>query len=216
MSKQFVVIGCGRFGQSVAIKLAEMGSEVMVVDDNEEIIQSISDKVTYAVQADATDENAIKALGIRNFDVAIVTIGSDIQSSILVTLLVKEMGIKHIVAKAQNAAHAKVLYKIGANRVVFPEKEMGIKVAKGLLSSNVLELIDLAPEYSILEIRMSEEWIGKSLVEINMRREYSISVIAIRRGDDIDINVEPDRVLLKDDILVVIGHNKDLQRLEKR
>jgi trk system potassium uptake protein TrkA len=216
MSKQFVVIGCGRFGQSVAIKLAEMGSEVMVVDDNEEIIQSISDKVTYAVQADATDENAIKALGIRNFDVAIVTIGSDIQSSILVTLLVKEMGIKHIVAKAQNAAHAKVLYKIGANRVVFPEKEMGIKVAKGLLSSNVLELIDLAPEYSILEIRMSDQWIGKSLVEINMRREYSLSVIAIRRGDDIDINVEPDRVLLKDDILVVIGHNKDLQRLEKR
>lgn len=216
MSKQFVVIGCGRFGQSVAIKLAEMGSEVMVVDDNEEIIQSISDKVTYAVQADATDENAIKALGIRNFDVAIVTIGSDIQSSILVTLLVKEMGIKHIVAKAQNAAHAKVLYKIGANRVVFPEKEMGIKVAKGLLSSNVLELIDLAPEYSILEIRMSSEWIGKSLVEINMRRQYSISVIAIRRGDDIDINVEPDRVLLKDDILVVVGHNKDLQKLEKR
>jgi trk system potassium uptake protein TrkA len=216
MSKQFVVIGCGRFGQSVAIKLAEMGSEVMVVDDNEEIIQSISDKVTYAVQADATDENAIKALGIRNFDVAIVTIGSDIQSSILVTLLVKEMGIKHIVAKAQNAAHAKVLYKIGANRVVFPEKEMGIKVAKGLLSSNVLELIDLAPEYSILELRMSDQWIGKSLVEINMRREYSLSVIAIRRGDDIDINVEPDRVLLKDDILVVIGHNKDLQRLEKR
>ena len=216
MSKQFVVIGCGRFGQSVAIKLAEMGSEVMVVDDNEEIIQNISDKVTYAVQADATDENAIKALGIRNFDVAIVTIGSDIQSSILVTLLVKEMGIKHIIAKAQNAAHAKVLYKIGANRVVFPEKEMGIKVAKGLLSSNVLELIDLAPEYSILEIKMSGEWIGKSLVEINMRRQYSISVIAIRRGDDIDINVEPDRVLLKDDILVVVGHNKDLQKLEKR
>lgn len=216
MSKQFVVIGCGRFGQSVAIKLAEMGSEVMVVDDNEEIIQSISDKVTYAVQADATDENAIKALGIRNFDVAIVTIGSDIQSSILVTLLVKEMGIKHIIAKAQNAAHAKVLYKIGANRVVFPEKEMGIKVAKGLLSSNVLELIDLAPEYSILEIRMSDDWIGKSLVDINMRRKYSISVIAIRRGDDIDINVEPDRVLLKDDILVVVGHNKDLQKLEKR
>lgn len=216
MSKQFVVIGCGRFGQSVAIKLSEMGSEVMVVDDNEEIIQNISDKVTYAVQADATDENAIKALGIRNFDVAIVTIGSDIQSSILVTLLVKEMGIKHIIAKAQNAAHAKVLYKIGANRVVFPEKEMGIKVAKGLLSSNVLELIDLAPEYSILEIKMSGEWIGKSLVEINMRRQYSISVIAIRRGDEIDINVEPDRVLLKDDILVVVGHNKDLQKLEKR
>ena len=215
MDKQFVVIGCGRFGQSVAIKLAELGAEVMVVDDNEEIIQSIADKVTYAVQADATDENAIKALGIRNFDVAIVTIGSDIQSSILVTLMVKELGVKQIVAKAQNPSHAKVLYKIGANRVVFPEKEMGIKIAKSLMSSNVLDLIDLAPDYSILEIKMKSEWIGKSLVDINMRRMYSISVIAVKKGDEIDINVEPDRILLKDDVLVVVGSNKDLERLER-
>lgn len=216
MGKQYVVIGCGRFGQSVAIKLAELGSEVMAVDASAEIIQTLSEKVTYAVQADVTDENAIKALGIRNFDVAIITIGSDIQASILVTLMVKEMGIKQIIAKAQNASHAKVLYKIGANRVVFPEKEMGIKVAKSLVSSNVLELIDLAPDYSILEISMNDEWIGKSLVEINMRRRYSISVIAIRRGDEMDINVGPDQILLKDDILVVIGHNNDLQKIEKR
>jgi len=216
MVKQFVVIGCGRFGQSVAIKLAELGAEVMVVDDNEEIIQNISDKVTYAVQADATDENSIKALGIRNFDVAIVTIGSDIQSSILVTLLVKELGVKHIVAKAQTAAHAKVLYKIGANRVVFPEKEMGVKIAKSLVSSNVLDLIDLAPEYSILEITMNDEWVGKSLVEINMRRKYQISVIAIRREDEVDINVEPDRILMKDDVLIVIGNNSDLKKIEKK
>lgn len=214
MIKQFVVIGCGRFGQSVAIKLAELGSEVMVVDDNEEIIQSISDKVTYAVQADATDENALKALGIRNFDVAIVTIGSDIQSSILVTLMVKELGVKHIVAKAQNPAHAKVLYKIGANRVVFPEKEMGVKIAKSLVSSNVLDLIDLAPEYSIVEIRMKEDWIGKSLVDINMRRQYQVSVIAIRRNDELDINVEPDRILMKDDVLVIVGNNSDIKKIE--
>lgn len=213
MNKQFVVIGCGRFGQSVAIKLAELGAEVMVVDENEEVIQSIADKVTYAVQADATDENAIKALGIRNFDVAIVTIGSDIQSSILVTLMVKELGIKHIISKAQNPSHAKVLYKIGANRVVFPEKEMGVKVAKSLLTTNVLELIDLALDYSILELRMKEEWIGKSLVDINMRRLYGVSVIALKRGEDLDINIEPDRVLNRDDVLVVLGNNKDLERL---
>ncbi len=213
MNKQFVVIGCGRFGQSVAIKLAELGAEVMVVDENEEVIQSIADKVTYAVQADATDENAIKALGIRNFDVAIVTIGSDIQSSILVTLMVKELGIKHIISKAQNPSHAKVLYKIGANRVVFPEKEMGVKIAKSLLTTNVLELIDLALDYSILELRMKEEWIGKSLVDINMRRLYAVSVIAVKRGDELDINIEPDRVLNSDDVLVVLGNNKDLERL---
>jgi len=215
MVKQFVVIGCGRFGQSVAIKLAELGCDVMVVDENEEIIQSLADKVTYAVQADATDENTIKALGIRNFDVAIVTIGSDIQASILVTLLVKELGVKHIVAKAQNPAHAKVLYKIGANRVVFPEKEMGVKVAKSLVSSNVLDLIDLAPEFSILEIKMNDEWVGKSLVDINMRRTHQISVIAIRHNDEVDINVEPDRLLMSDDVLIVIGNNKDLKKFQK-
>ncbi len=215
MVKQFVVIGCGRFGSSVAIKLSELGCDVMVVAENAEIIQNISDKVTYAVQADATDENTIKALGIRNFDVAIVTIGSDIQASILVTLLVKELGVKHIVAKAQNPAHAKVLYKIGANRVVFPEKEMGVKVAKSLVSSNVLDLIDLAPEYSILEIKTLDEWVGKSLVDINMRRAYQISVIAIRHDDEVDINVEPDRLLLSDDVLIVIGNNKDLKKIQK-
>jgi len=215
MKKQFVVVGCGRFGQSVAIKLAELDCEVMVVDKSEEIIQGISDKVTYAVQADATDENSIKALGIRNFDVAIVTIGSDIQSSILVTLLVKELGVKYIVAKAQNPSHAKVLYKIGANRVVFPEKEMGIKIAKNLVSGNVLDFIDLAPDYSILEVSMLDEWVGKNLVQIDMRRNHKISVIAIRRDDEMDINVGPEKILLQDDILIVVGHNDDLKAIEK-
>lgn len=215
MAKQYVVIGCGRFGQSVAIKLAELGCEVMVVDDNEEIIQNMANKVTYAVQADATDENTIKALGIRNFDVAVVTIGSNIQSSILVTLLVKELGVKHIIAKAQNPAHAKVLYKIGANRVVFPEKEMGIKIAKSLVSGNVLDLIDLSAEFSIVEIGVLPEWVGKSLVDINMRRKYQISVIAIKHEDKVDINVEPDRILLSDDILVVIGSNSDILTIRK-
>jgi len=215
MSKQYVVIGCGRFGQSVAIKLAELGCEVMVVDDNEEIIQNMANKVTYAVQADATDENTIKALGIRNFDVAVVTIGSNIQSSILVTLLVKELGVKHIIAKAQNPAHAKVLYKIGANRVVFPEKEMGIKIAKSLVSGNVLDLIDLSSEYSIVEIGVLPEWVGKSLVDINMRRKYQISVIAIKHEDKVDINVEPDRILLSDDVLVVIGNNSDILTIRR-
>lgn len=213
--KQFVVIGCGRFGRSVAIKLAELGSEVMVVDASDETVQGIHDKVTYAVQADATDENALRALGIRNFDVAIVTIGSDIQASILVTLLVKELGVKYIVAKAQNQSHAKVLSRIGADRIVFPEKEMGTKIAKSLVSSNVLELIDLAPEYSILEITMYKEWVGKSLVDIDMRRKYKVSVIGVRRGENVDINIEPDRILDEDDILIVIGNNADLKKIER-
>jgi trk system potassium uptake protein TrkA len=214
LKKQFVVIGCGRFGKSVANKLTELGSEVMVVDRNEEIIQSMSDVVTYAVQADATDENALKSLGIRNFDVAVVTIGGDIQSSILVTLMIKELGVKHIVAKAQNSLHAKVLYRIGADRVVFPEREMGARIAKNLVSDNILDYIELAPDYSIVEVIALEEWVGKSLKELNIRAKYGINVMAVKNGLDINIAVSAEEIIKEGDILVVIGHNDDLDKIE--
>lgn len=214
MKKQFVIIGCGRFGTSVAQKLTELGSEVMVVDRNEETIQNISDEVTYAVQADATDENALKSLGIRNFDVAVITIGQDIQSSILVTLMVKELGVKHIVAKAQNSLHAKVLYRIGADRVVFPEREMGMRIAKNLVSDNILDYIELAPDYSIVEVIALDEWVGKSLKELNIRARYGINVMAIKNGLDINIAVDADETINEGDILVVIGHNDDLNKIE--
>lgn len=215
MKKQFVAIGCGRFGSSVALKLMELGYEVMVVDKSEETIQNIADKVTYAVQADATDENTIKSLGIRNFDVAIISIGADIQSSILVTLMAKELGVKFVVAKAQNELHGKVLYKIGADRVVFPEREMGIRIAKNLVSDNILDYIELAPDYSIMEVVALPEWLGKTLKEINMRSSYGINVMAIKHGMDINIAVGPDDQIKEGDVLVVIGHNDDLKKIEK-
>jgi len=215
MKKQFVAIGCGRFGSSVALKLMELGYEVMVVDKSEETIQNIADKVTYAVQADATDENTIKSLGIRNFDVAVISIGADIQSSILVTLMAKELGVKFVVAKAQNELHGKVLYKIGADRVVFPEREMGIRIAKNLVSDNILDYIELAPDYSIMEVVALPEWLGKSLKEINMRSSYGINVMAIKHGMDINIAVGPDDQIKEGDVLVVIGHNEDLKKIEK-
>jgi len=215
MKKQFVIIGCGRFGSSVAKRLFDLGVEVMVVDKSEETIQNIADYVTYAVQADATDENSIKSLGIRNFDVAIVTIGSDIQSSILVTLMVKELGVKYVVAKAQNDMHAKVLYRIGADRVVFPEREMGTRIANNLVSDNILEHIQLAPDYSILEIVALDEWIGKSLKEVDIRARYGINVMAIKHEDKLDIAVSADNIIKDGDVLVVIGHNDDLRKLEK-
>ncbi len=215
MKKQFVAIGCGRFGSSVALKLMELGYEVMVVDKNEETIQNIADKVTYAVQADATDENTIKSLGIRNFDVAIISIGANIQSSILVTLMAKELGVKYVVAKAQNELHGKVLYKIGADRVVFPEREMGIRIANNLVSDNILDYIELAPDYSIMEVVALPEWLGKSLKEINMRSTYGINVMAIKHGLDINIAVGPDDQIKEGDVLVVIGHNDDLKNIEK-
>lgn len=214
MSKQFVIIGCGRFGSSVAKKLSELGCEVMAVDASEDTVQSISDSVTYAVQADATDENALKAIGIRNFDVAVITIGANIQASIMVTLMVKEMGIKHIVAKAQNEMHAKVLYKIGADRVVFPEREMGVRIAKNLVSNKILDYIELSEDYTIVEVPPLKQWIGKTLIEINVRVQYGINVIAIKNKNGININVGPEEIIEEHDVLVVIGHNDDIRRVE--
>ena len=215
MDKQFVVIGCGRFGEALSTKLVELGKEVMVVDVNEEIIQNISQTVTYAVQADATDENSIKSLGISNFDVAVISIGANIQASLLVTLMVKELGVKKVIAKAQNELHAKILYKIGADRVVFPEREMGIRVAKNLVSKNVLDFIEFAPDYSVMEILVLDDWVDKTLIEIDMRSRYGINVMAIKHGEDINISLIGTYKIKKDDVLIVIGNNSDLQKIER-
>ncbi|KXG74380.1 potassium channel family protein [Thermotalea metallivorans] len=214
--KQFAVIGCGRFGSSVARTLYGLGYDVMAIDRNEDVIQGIANAVTHAVQVDATDETSLKSLGLRNFDVAVITIGSDIQSSILITLIAKELGVKYVVAKAQNELHAKVLYKIGADRVVFPERDMGMRVAHNLVSSNILDYIELAPDYSIVEISALKEWEGKSLKDLNMREKYGMNVMAIKHGTEINISPNAADVIRKEDVLVVIGHNDDLQKIERK
>ena len=214
-ARQFVVIGLGNFGFSVATNLYRLGNEVLAIDASEELVQEISDKVTHAVRADATDENSLRSLGIRNFDVAIVSIGSDIQSSIMVTLLVKEMGVKYVIAKAQNELHAKVLYKIGADRVVFPERDMGVRVAHNLFSTNVLDFVELSPDYSLVEVAALPQWVGKTLRELDMRAQFGINVMAIKLGNDINISPSADDVIAEGDGLVVIGGTEELDKLEK-
>jgi len=216
MSKrQFVVIGLGRFGTSIAETLYSLGNDVLAVDSDEEIVQDISDKVTHSVQVDANDENSLRALGIRNFDCAVISIGANIQSSILATLLVKELGVKYVITKATNALHAKVLYKIGADRVVFPERDMGVRVAHNLVSSNILDYIELSPDYSIAEVLSPEEWHNKTLGELNIRAEYGINVMAIKRNDDIDVSPSADNIVQPGDIIVAIGNIEELNKLEK-
>jgi len=210
-----VVIGLGRFGSSIARTLYHLGYDVLGIDNDEEIIQSMADSITHAVQADATDENTLKALGVRNFDVGIVSIGQDIQASILVTLILKEIGIKYVVAKAQNELHGKVLYKIGADRVVFPERDMGIRVAHNLVSSNILDYIELSPDFSIVEIAAIPEWYDKTLRELDMRVKHGLNVMAIKRNDDVLVSPKADDTILEGDILVVVGQNKDIEKLEK-
>jgi trk system potassium uptake protein TrkA len=214
-SKQFVVIGLGHFGSSIARTLYALGNDVLAIDKSEDRVQSISDSVTHAVQADATDENSLKSLGIRNFEVAVISIGSDIQSSIMATLLVKEKGVRHIIAKAQSELHAKVLYKIGADRVILPERDMGVRVAHNLVSSNILDYIELSPDYSIVEISANEEWEGKSLRELNMRSRYGINVMAIKRGSDINVSPAANDTIEPGDVLVVIGGTEELNKIEK-
>lgn len=214
-SKQYVIIGLGRFGSSIAKTLYSLGNEVLAVDVDEEVIQEISPDVTHAVQADSTDESVLRALGLRNFDVAVITIGSDVQASIMATLLVKELGVKYVIAKAHNEVHAKVLYKIGADRVVFPERDMGVRVAHNLCSSSILDYIELSPDYSIMEVAAIGKWIGKSLKELNIRSRFGINVMAIKRGNDINISPEADEYIRKGDILVVIGGTEELKVIEE-
>lgn len=215
MSKrQFIVIGLGRFGTSVAETLYSLGNDVLAVDYDEDVVQNISDKVTHAVQVDANDENSLRALGIRNFDCAVISIGTNIQSSILATLLVKELGVKYVITKATNALHAKVLYKIGANRVVFPERDMGVRVAHNLVSSNILDYIELSPDYSIAEVVSPEEWHNKTLRELNIRAQYGINVMAIKRNNDIDVSPSADNTIEPGDIIVAIGSIEELNKLE--
>ncbi len=212
--KQFVVCGLGRFGTSIAIELAESGYEVMVIDDNEERIQDISTIVTHAVQANTTDADVMKSLGLRNFDVGVVSIGKDLQSSILTTLLLKELGIPYVLAKATNELHHRVLKKIGADRVIQPELDMGRRIASNLISGNILDHIQLSSEYSIIEMPVLNEWKNKSIIQVDMRNKYGINVIAIQRQDKIDISPRPDYIFVEGDMLVVVGSNARLKTLE--
>ncbi len=213
-SKQFVVCGLGRFGISVATELAHAGYEVMVIDQSDEKIQDISTIVTHAVRADATDVDDMKSLGIRNFDVGVVAIGKDIQSSIMTTLLLKELGIPYVVAKATSELHERVLRKIGADRVIQPELDMGRRIATNLISGNILEHIQLSAEYSITEIPILAEWKGRSIIQADVRNKYGINIIAVERQGSLDISPRPDYVFQEGDMVVVVGSNARIKMLE--
>lgn len=213
MKKQFAVIGCGRFGTSVAKSIYSLGYDVMAVDKSMEIIQSIKDDVTHAVQADITNEAVLKDLGLNNFDTVIIAIGIDLEASILAAITAKEVGVKYLVAKAQNELHAKVLKKIGVNRIIFPERDMGERLASNLVSSNILDYIELSKDYSIMEINALTAWIEKNLKDINVREKYGLNILAIKRGDNITISPNSKFRIQEGDILVAVGHNDNLRKI---
>ncbi|WP_054958232.1 potassium channel family protein [Paenibacillus dakarensis] len=212
--KQYAVIGMGRFGTSVAKELSGMGFDVLAIDSSEQRIQEISGIVTHAVSSDSTEEEALRALGIRNFDVVVVAIGEDIQSSILTTLILKDLGVPAIIVKAKNELHGKVLQKIGADKVIFPERDMGLRVAHHLVSPNILDYIEISDDYSIMELRANADMIGQNMRELDIRARFGCNVMGIRSEGKMNISPDPDDRLVDGDILVIVGNKDDLTKLE--
>jgi len=214
--KQFAVIGLGRFGSSVLRNLHALGHDVLAIDTDDKKVQELAAYATHIVCADATDEEAMRALGLRNFDVAVVSIGHDIEVSVITTLILKELGVGYVVAKAQNDLHGKILSKVGADRVIFPERDMGARVAHNLVSSSILDYIELSPEHSIVEIAATEDMAGRTLRQLDFRQKYAVNVMAIKRGEKVIVPPKADDYIEADDVIVVIGRNESIRRLEKR
>ncbi len=215
MKKSYLVIGAGRFGTSVSRTLCSLGHDVMVVDKDDAIIQQISGEVTDAVATNVTSESSIKALGVRDFDAVVLAIGFDVQASIMAAILLMEQEAKYIVAKAQTELHGRVLNKIGVNRVVFPERDMGQKLAHNLIAPSVIDLIELSDDYSVVEVAAPDEMVGKTLLELNLRARFGVSILAFRRNNNGKTLISPsaEDVILSNDILVAVGENKYLKKL---
>lgn len=213
-AKQYLVLGLGRFGTSLAKTLCELGQEVLAVDSDAELVNSVVPYVTQALQLDATDEEALASLGVSNFDAAIVSIGQNMRDSILVCVLLKELGASCLIAKANDDLHAKVLRKIGADRVVFPERDMGARLARSILTPNVLDLMNLSDDYQIIEIRVPSKWVGNSIIGLNVRRRYGLNILAIHRQERFLVSPAPDMLFAADDTLLVMGKTEDIKRLE--
>ncbi len=214
--KTFVVIGLGRFGSAVAAELSDLGHEVLAVDQSEEYVQAIASHVTHAVAGDARDPAVLRALGVRNYDCAIVAVGEDVGNSALITLNLKELGVSQVICKAKSHVHRRVLEKIGADRVVFPEHEMGVKLAQGLSSSNVLNFIELSEDFGIVETAIPRAWHFKAIKELDVRAKYRVNIIAMRKGKDGALNVAPgpDYVMEPGDAAVALGRTEDVNRLQ--
>lgn len=212
--KQFVIIGLGRFGSSLGRELVQLGHEVLGIDKDEEAVQDMSSVLTYAVTADCSDEETLRSLGVRNFDCGVVAIGDDIQSSILTTILLKDLGVKQVVAKAMSELHGRVLEKIGVDRVVYPERDMGIRVAHQIVSPKLIDYIELSKEYTIAELAVPQCLDGKSLHDLNPRARFGCSIVAINKPEGIIIAPTATDVLKMSDVMVIIGTNEQIEDFE--
>ncbi len=215
MEKNVIVLGLGRFGYAVATKLFEKGVYVTAVDSNYKKVEKIANFVSSAAQGDITEEVAMKSLGINNYDVAIIATGTDIEASIEATLICKDSGVDKVIAKATSQSHARILKKIGADQIVYPELDTGERLARSLAGSNLLELVQFSNDFSLIEIKAHEDWIGKSLIELDFRKSYKMNVVAFERDGKMLMDIDPSTDIRKDDVLVLIGDNENAKALEE-
>lgn len=212
MSK-YAVFGMGKFGRSLARELSEMGNEVLAVDVSEDKLQEVERYVTYCVVANVTDEEAVSQIAVEDYDAVIVSIGDNVENSLICSIILKELGVKKIWAKATSDLHAKILEKIGVERVILPEREMGIRIAHHITNNNIIDYISLSDEYQLVEITIKDEWIGKSISEINFRTKYGINIIGIRHGEDFTVNPHADHVIKENDVLSIVATDATIKNL---
>ena len=211
--KQFVVFGLGSFGSAVATTLIALGHEVLGVDNEEDKVDDLKDIITEAVKADVTDERVLKKLGVKNFDAAIVSLAANLEASILVTILLKEMGVKYVITKANSVLHGKVLEKLGADKVIYPERDEGIRIARSLIMPNIKNHIALSQHYSLIEIAALPIFYEKTLAELELPKKYGVNLLAIRRGNQFTFNPTLKHIIREYENLIMVGENKKIDQL---
>ena len=214
MKKSYAVFGLGRYGIAVARELADSGAEVIAVDFDERIVNAAAAELPICKCADITDPEVIRQLGIANVDVVIIAMANNLEASVMAVTLCKEIGVKTVIAKCANEMHQKILSRVGADKVVFPENESGIRLAKNLLSSGFVDMVSLAKNVSMIELDVKPEWRGKNLIELNLRKKYSINVVALRRGDMVSVDIDPHEPLTDRVKLIVIANAEKLSKLK--
>lgn len=214
LNKTYAVFGLGRYGLSVAKELVNSGAEVIAIDNDETRVNLAASELPFCKCADTTDIEVLKRLGISNVDTVIIAIGENIESSVMSVMLCKELGVKNVIAKISNEMHSKILIKVGADKVVFPEKDSGIRLAKNLISSGFVDAIELTDNIAMIELNVKNEWLGKTLLELNLRKKYSLNVIAIKEGKNINIEIDPKLPLSSNMKLIVIGNTSKISKLK--
>ena len=212
-NQSYAVFGLGRYGRAVASELVKSGAEVIAVDMDQDIINTMSSEIPYCKCADVTDPEVIRQLGIANVDVVIISMASDLEASVMATMLCKEIGVKTVITKCASEMNCKILSKIGADRVVFPEKESGVRMAKNLLSAGFVDLVELSKDVAMIEMQVKPEWEGKSLLELNLRKRYAVNIVAIVHGEEIRVNIDPELPLERSMKLIVIANTEKLNKI---